>query len=542
MPSRKARKFANPEGFHLFMKGLRSLQEYDRESTKTQPNSDVLKKRLRDAQTALDACVKVNPDDILPRYYLGMVFTVHAQVEQALYFNELLKQDSFTANDLLHLPEEAADYLWKAAAQFAETEKRAGRGDIQRYARYNQAQALGRLDPDTPNPACGKEEENNWDRAKRILSGLEIPGFKKELLGSKKFRENYSMFRYRLNRFFFRKAAPENEALALQTSMVLNFIELRKAARGKQLALAELPQNKSPELAPESSDAPSVCLKCLLEQIKNARLPENIKVDMIADYWNKWAFVVWERALQEEEPDRPEWLKAVNLYLKFLEPDRSSWTPWQLNQVRLLEAQYQMVEMLPTAEALQMEVQSVMPGRKSTFSPENIEKSKKMSQALISGKPSAESSPGEQGTQRSAKPPQEFQRVQETKNEVPVPPQTQPAETKQTTSLTANEKEHMKEQYKKGAEDMLARILGNESSPPVPTTQPPASAVDADKIAAVVEAWASEKDAIATASNMRRSFPGLSAETLGRISVALAGKVPASLIDQICRQYAGSQP
>ena len=509
---REARKFTTPESFHLFMEGLRSLQDYDCESAKVQPDSEALKKTLLHAQEALESCVLKYPDDILPHYYLGMVFTVHAQVEQALYFKGLLKveaplesteeakKESFTETDLLRLPDNAASYLWKAAEHFSETGKRAGLGDVQRYACYNQAQALARLNPDTPDPSSPKDSKDNWIRAHEILSGLQIPGFKQELLGKTGFRAHYSwkellgsngfraygsVLKYWWNRIYGRKTAREDEALALQTSMVLNFIELRREAWDKRLTLAEIPLDMHPASFPqEVPDSPGNCLKCLLQQINNAR-GEKIRKDMTADYWNKWAFVVWERALLEDKAaDREPWLEAVERYLKFLESDRSWWTPWQLNQVRLLEARYQMLEALP----------------------DGIPVSKPLT--FRTGPPA---------------------------EEAPAPPPAQPEKTVPATSLTPSARTELQKEYKKTAEEMLARILGAET--PSPALQPAAPAVDVDKIAAVVAVWAAERDAIATASNMRRSFPGLSADTLGKVSVALAGKVPAALMDQICRQY-----
>ncbi len=519
MPSRReARKFTTPESFHLFMEGLRSLQDYDCESGKIQPDSEVLKKTLLDAQKALETCVLNYPDDILPHYYLGMVFTVHAQVEQALYLRRLLEK-SFTTTDLIRLPDEAAYYLWKAVEHFAETGKRAGLGDVQRYACYNQAQALARLDPHTPDLTGYTDETSNWYRAKKILCNLQIPGFKteflghggfrasysiKELLGSRGFRGYSSVLKYWWNRILSRKTARENEALALQTSMVINFIELREDAWKKSLILDELPQSPSPEpCPPKYSSAPSDCLKCLLEQI-HAITSEKIRQDMLADYWNKWAFVSWERALLEEQPAvRAQWLEAVRRYLQFIGTDRSWWTPWQINMVRLLEAVDQMMR------ALQADV---LPQKPDVL--EGIQIMRPLKFRKTGDKPE------EAASQKKEEP-------------------AASAQQKTPKEAEANDWAELQEQCKKNAEDMLERILGMETPPPAP--QLPASAVDVDKIAAVVAVWAAERDAIATASNMRRGYPGLSADVLGKIAVALAGKVPATLLDQIFRQYSACQ-
>jgi hypothetical protein len=85
---------------------------------------------------------------------------------------------------------------------------------------------------------------------------------------------------------------------------------------------------------------------------------------------------------------------------------------------------------------------------------------------------------------------------------------------------------------------MLNQVLGIEPPAPAPAPTP---VIDIDKIAAAITAWAADKDAIATANNMRRAYPGLPTDALGKICAALAGKVPASLLDQIFRQYSACQ-
>jgi hypothetical protein len=139
------RKFTEAESFCLFMEGVRWLQLYDEEANKPGPSQPLLKQRLLQAQKFLRECVTIYPDDLLPHYYLGIIFTYHAQVEQALYFQDLITTGRLTLGALQQLPPREKDYLQRAAEEFAETARRA-KGDLQWYALYNQAQALARLD------------------------------------------------------------------------------------------------------------------------------------------------------------------------------------------------------------------------------------------------------------------------------------------------------------------------------------------------------------------------------------------------------------
>ena len=81
---RSVRRFTAAEGFRLFMEGVRSLQHYDKKAASDPPaDEDTLNKLLADAQSYFQNCVDTYPKDILPRYYLGIVLSILAQVEQA---------------------------------------------------------------------------------------------------------------------------------------------------------------------------------------------------------------------------------------------------------------------------------------------------------------------------------------------------------------------------------------------------------------------------------------------------------------------------
>ncbi len=141
----RIRKFSAAESFYLFMEGVRFLQLYDAQASLPAPQEAVLKQTLKSAQDSLRECVSNYPADTLPRYYLGIVYTYHAQVEQALYFQSLLAAGAFTLPQLLQLPPRTKYYLERAAEEFRQTAANAT-GDLKLYAIYNQAQALARLD------------------------------------------------------------------------------------------------------------------------------------------------------------------------------------------------------------------------------------------------------------------------------------------------------------------------------------------------------------------------------------------------------------
>ena len=232
-------------------------------------------------------------------------------------------------------------------------------------------------------------------------------------------------------------------------------MKLRGEAQRKLLAKPDWPDKEPVPLSPAM--AQNFVVKSLLdlrEEIKGADIPPSAKEDMLADYWNKWAFITWERAILEEDPEeRRQWLGFVSRYLDLIQqdPDRASWTPWQVNRVRLLLAQ------------------------------------------------------------SLTQPP-------------PGPKEVRPSDSS-----------FKKEQ----AKITLSQTLGIDPSPP---PQPaPAASDNSAQIADMIAKMAEVPDAIAIASNLRRSNPGLSQEAIGKITALLAGRIPAPLLDQIFRQYSSCQ-
>jgi len=79
-------------------------------------------------------------------------------------------------------------------------------------------------------------------------------------------------------------------------------------------------------------------LKGFIAALRSATIPSKAKSDITADYWNKWAFVAWERAVSEDDAGiRDQWLRAADHCLANI--DRPSWTPAQITEARIRIAQ-----------------------------------------------------------------------------------------------------------------------------------------------------------------------------------------------------------
>src|SRR5580765_1647479 len=91
----EARGFSNEESFGLFMEAVRELQLYEEEAARSQSNPTALKQHVEDALEALEQCHRTFPDDLLPRYYLGIALTMQNQV---LYASELRRRQPQVPN------------------------------------------------------------------------------------------------------------------------------------------------------------------------------------------------------------------------------------------------------------------------------------------------------------------------------------------------------------------------------------------------------------------------------------------------------------
>jgi hypothetical protein len=465
-----ARRFTKAESFRLFMEGVRALHGYDHEADEDDPDEDLLNRHLADAEKCFGHCVETYPNDLLPRYYFGILLSTRGQLEQAKLLRSQLGAGQSTSSV------DPDTLLLQAATHFERITEQVGRGksgrDLLVYAQYNQAQALAKTQPIPPIESNQKsstvpgitrppsetpdDDEMHWDAALRILQTLDPrllvtkPSIKQRIaswlhiggriLGSKKRVEA------RLNQgqrntdvsvgvaLPLEKKQGEDRAFEIQVRVLEYAIQLRKAVHGRRkLSLDDLPQDQEREkeharLVSEVSGiaGAEATVRDFVARIQEDTIPSEAQKDIVADYWNKLAFIAWERATLDAKQIDAAWLQLARGYIDIARKGRDNWTPGQLNLARIQYA--------------------------------------------------------------------------EGKTE----------ETRKT----------------------LERVLGKKKAPP-PAVPPPASSPDSDAIAAVILKMAVERNPKAVAAHIQRSYGALSQETVRHITDALAGKVDGGLLDDI---------
>ncbi len=184
---------------------------------------------------------------------------------------------------------------------------------------------------------------DNWAEAEELLDSIEPLD---QSVGQKLEQARDRGLQKWLRNFvgFFRGSADasmdeEIHALHFQIELSRSFIQLRREARQKLLPKPIWPPDAhSPQLMEEEPNyVVNGLLQLLREIIDDVHMPPHAKDDIVVDFWNKWAFVTWERAVLEDDPkERAEWLGFVDRYLRLInqDPKRATWTPGQVNQVR----------------------------------------------------------------------------------------------------------------------------------------------------------------------------------------------------------------
>jgi hypothetical protein len=377
--SRNVRKFTTAESFCLYMEGLRSLQLYEElasNSSIAQPVSKaILDMRLNDAARNLSACVATYPEDLLPRYYYGILLSTQAQRIEAVQLQAYLANQAPAP-----WPSTQADGIYKdSASEFDEASARS-QGETRTYAQYNRAQVLAKMN----NP-------EGWDIALKILRSLIVPGY--EFSGSNKNSQTLIrgprwspgttlrlVWRGETGGDIPGAAASastylaEKSAFNAQLEMLIWFLQLRQAARGGSLnvGLFPLPPASEPPQPPEpdsvlsevglhrindfqdardifeeSAKIPkggqdnggayaSKQLISFISTIEQRALPAQAKSDLTADYWNKWSRVALEFALRPGH-SQSETLKLLQLAANYAseseqEKGTNLWIPALLNQ------------------------------------------------------------------------------------------------------------------------------------------------------------------------------------------------------------------
>ena len=239
--SNNARRFSTAESFRLFMEGLRGLQLNEDESARGDdsgvattefPSQAVLTQTLQSAYQNLNECVSQYPDDLLPRYYRGIVLSLQAQDAQAAQLFGYLSHP-----ELLPPTCPVADALLRRAADDFQAVIAEAKGEMRLYAQYNRAQALARL-----------SRTEDWEAALQTLAGMDLdspnleslPKWKRFLcrviLYTNKQERMVTTFTGELSRQVggesgvmasAAKAKAEQTALALQVDLLKSFVMSR---------------------------------------------------------------------------------------------------------------------------------------------------------------------------------------------------------------------------------------------------------------------------------------------------------------------------
>lgn len=247
----------------------------------------------------------------------------------------------------------------------------------------------------------------------------------------------------------------KDKAFEIQLRVLEYSIQVRKAVHGGKLDVDDLP------LSPRSDKAGlgpplkrpnravgfysvGVTVGAFMARIEETSIPSEAEKDIVADYWNKLAFIAWEAAeIQKRKGHKDlskEWLQRARDYIEMALKGRPNWTPGQLNLARICAAENKSQEALSILERILGE--------------------EKQERELTIAKPARES-PASGGS--------------------------------------LHEEEHVKE------------------------------------IANIIVETVEEKDFVAMAGLIRKGYGSLSRRVVGKVTAALAGKVPVRELHEIFR-------
>ena len=74
-PLQTPENFSDEESFGLFMEALRDLQVCADYSESEEPDAAKIEYNLNEARQSLETCCRNFPEDLLPRFYLGITLT-----------------------------------------------------------------------------------------------------------------------------------------------------------------------------------------------------------------------------------------------------------------------------------------------------------------------------------------------------------------------------------------------------------------------------------------------------------------------------------
>jgi hypothetical protein len=360
-------RFASTNSFGVFMEGLRALQLYGDESAKPEPRSAMLDRLIHEAVDRFADAVAAYPDDVLPRYYLGVAETTYNEHKYVQRLAEL--SDEFHAlgqyfalrdmetgivaggitGDIKARREEAANasekarhldaepwlMLRRAARQFEYllgTDRNVGKAHaaLQRAAAYNLAEVYGRLGTRDDLRKALRELERIPALPHR-LPPLRKVSWWARVSGRLRAEGRWAFTSGQLRRL----GHWENTALELQAKT----LELSVTARLAVQRFTALDVNAPSD--PEVMKCEQSLKRALdrLDELGQAitRIPQRelspaFRTEVEADYWTKYGYLMYEVALTPgaRKISCAEMLASTEQYLMEALRRKTTWNPAQV--------------------------------------------------------------------------------------------------------------------------------------------------------------------------------------------------------------------
>jgi tetratricopeptide (TPR) repeat protein len=287
--------FADAESFGLFMEGLRDLQLYEDEASKSEPDRDKLHDLLDEAVDTLERGHREFPDDLLPAYYLGVALTM---VNQRLYAKALADRAKNVepGTPLGPLPPQPWPLLDRAASVFKFVAE-SGFAELRGVAEFNLAHVYAKRD--APGDA---------DAAVNILRPMSEPPK----------AESQSWLHGGL--FGVAPSRSDDEAIAyrFQARTLLRALEARGALKSQSAECFDLFWNAHTALISVSDDI-----------ARSPDLDAAFKHDLLADSWTKTGVTLYDLAFSRVARDRQQHLVDALSCLQLALQHKRNWIPAQ---------------------------------------------------------------------------------------------------------------------------------------------------------------------------------------------------------------------
>jgi hypothetical protein len=288
-PAHQAHTFSAPESFGLFMEALRDLQIYADDSAQSVPDAAKLEEHLDSALEALTRCHQEFPDDLLPRYYLGISLTMK---NQHLYAKSLLQQIAGATRNQSSLPPAGPSQsivrallasrpwpLLDRAISLFEQVIRYGYADLAQAAQFNLAHVYAKRDG-----------EGDLQQSLDLLSSIPASRRPSPPLPMQLRLRVFLQGKLREKREAQARAYRESIARSFQASTLTAAVQAR-------LALQSGSEAEYRSCAQE--------LEAIRRDVERTEeLNPEAKHDLLADSWTKSGFILFLHAKQTGREDR----------------------------------------------------------------------------------------------------------------------------------------------------------------------------------------------------------------------------------------------